>query len=206
MILSAYMHSREWMGYLTKLGNELVLIMDQVHTLGVTSLWVLLILCSSIVTTINTQYNSALQPAYKTSDFVRVVLNKMFNPHINELYDINLANISSYDELYILSVDKSSSMRDDEACFVAKEFKMQPNIKLILETILANEEAPQDQDNVTKFFATKPEFGTDNCATRHMCNDKTLFYWRNKSINQYWYKRNWWNRNSHRRRLYQVLT
>ena len=76
-------------------------------------------------------------------------------------------------------------MPEDEVYFfVAEVFKMQPNVKLVIDTILANEEAPRDLDNVTNFFPTKPEFGTDNWATHHVCNDMTPFIGKiNKSIN-----------------------
>ena len=53
MILSFYIYSQEWAGYLTKIVKESVRMMDRAHKLGIKLVWILLVFCTSSVTTVN---------------------------------------------------------------------------------------------------------------------------------------------------------
>ena len=59
--------------------------------------------------------------------------------------------------------------------FVAGEFKLQPNVRTMLEKVLLSELTSQGQENTTTFFPKNSEIGTDQCAMHHVYNDKTLF-------------------------------
>ena len=61
MILSSYMHSRAWTGYLTKIGREPVTITSKVHSLGIKGTFIVGLLCATSVAGVNNKYSNARQ-------------------------------------------------------------------------------------------------------------------------------------------------
>ena len=65
------------------------------------------------------------------------------------------------------------------SCFPAEITTMGPKVQHVLETILAHEimlEHKDTEDIMASFLNLTTEFGTDNRAMHHICNDITLFF------------------------------
>ena len=94
MILSAYMHSLCWTGYLQKTGNKPELIMQKVHKCGKKGLIILTALCA----------NSVVAITEKTQSPGRIIHNIKTNLPIEEpkrtkSFALNLSNIQAFDEI-----------------------------------------------------------------------------------------------------------
>ena len=63
MILSAYMHSWEWTGFLKKINREPILMTDKIHSIGLKGLLLFGLLCASSVEAVHDR-KSALSSSF----------------------------------------------------------------------------------------------------------------------------------------------
>ena len=91
-------------------------------------------------------------------------------------FGISLKNINIYDEIPKYEATKLLNRRIEKAeCYMAEGRAISTTVKKVLGTILANSSIYQDEEDDTFAFIPKgPEFAIDNCATHHVCNDKSL--------------------------------
>ena len=94
-----------------------------------------------------------------------------------------MSDISKFDELPpstcqdSIRYDDPGNNRIIASCFIAEVPSITSQVQCVLETVLAHEILPFDDNSNKKFsFLREPtEFGTDNCATYHICNNRVLF-------------------------------
>ena len=94
-----------------------------------------------------------------------------------------MSDISEFDELPpstcqdIIRHDDPENNRIMASCFIAEVPSITSQVQRVLETVLAHEILPRDDnsDKTFSFLREPTEFSTDNCATHHICNNRALF-------------------------------
>ena len=70
------------------------------------------------------------------------------------------------------------------SCFIAEVPSITSQIQRVLKIVLAHEILPRDDnsDETFSFLREPTEFGTDNYATHHICNNRALFIGKIKKV------------------------
>ena len=187
MVLSAYMISWEWMGYLKKLGKAPNLYMDRFHHLGINAVFLLTLLCGNSVAVYHVRGVSALYFGQTSFDLVSSASRQTYfacqsfgKPDTN--FSVKVSGINEFDDILTPNCCDINCHDDTEnsimaSCFPAEVTSITPQVQRVLETVLAHEVTPRDgiADTVFSFLSEPTEFGTDNCATHHICNNLALF-------------------------------
>ena len=93
-----------------------------------------------------------------------------------------MSDISKFDELPpsicqdIIRDDDPENNRIMASCFIAEVPSITSQVQRVLETVLAHNILPRDDnsDKTFSFLREPTEFGTDNCATHHIYNNHAL--------------------------------
>ena len=118
MILSAYMHSWEWTGYLKKLNREPILMADKIHSIGLKGLFLFGLLCASSVEAVHNRrlaISSSLRWPFQNNIKVPMYIhNKNTAPDIASGFPVEGAAVGVIDGYVIenapVGIDDGSSV------------------------------------------------------------------------------------------------
>ena len=171
MVLSNYMHSLAWTGYLQKIGCEPITISSRFHKLGIKGMLILHALCTNSGGIVTARAQNSVMLA--KSRFESHSVARMDNQND---FLINLENIGAFDKFSTKQANKFLSTRIEFThCFMAEKVPVSTTVKSVLGTILANQNIGELQHEGFSFLPKQVQFAVDNCATHNVCNDKKLF-------------------------------
>ena len=151
MVLSTYMHSLDWTGYLRKIGCEPITTSCKFHKLGIKGMLIMHALTTnSVAIVMGRAENSVLFPKsfYKTQ----------FDANSQNKNDfvINLENIGVFDEFSTRQTQKFLSTRIEPAnCFMTESVPVSTTVKNVLGTIMANHSVGIPRDEGFHFYLKK---------------------------------------------------
>ena len=165
------MHFKHWTGYLRKLNCEPILLLHLVHRLGLNRI-LLLNYHIEVSRSIVLWHLSGCSRSFSNIiAWLRRFYGELFWPAFN----INLDGITLFDDL---PPESSKALLETPFnvghCFVLESHYVPSTVKTVLETVLAHESIESD-DSTFLFGWCLSHFALDNCATHHICNDKSLF-------------------------------
>ena len=182
MVLSEYMHFKCWTGYLTKINEEPILPCTNIHKLALKGIFMLSLACSHSQSIMFKRKGILLE---RTRDLVELAENFRYRVERGEglnhgsypEYSINLKDICNVNEL---SPEEAEVLLNapidfrETSCF-AVETTQDLAFKDVCETVLSHQNSTAEDNKISFDSSLRTLFGLDNCATGHICKDKSLF-------------------------------
>ena len=183
MILSGVQLSNAFVGWITKMVGRPKTFMEKMHGFGLHKLLLVTLLWSGCI--INTTA-MVERIGYRVTKGMQVVtkLRSTCNASTSHICSLEGPETSTFSSLKTQTIRNPSILQQElytrtPLCLPCEAlYYMNP-------TVLANEqESANDEDMILDFESEGVEFGADNCATHHICADRSLFVGEVNSVSE----------------------
>ena len=99
--------------------------------------------------------------------------NPLFNIYLSDTNVLESLLVEEAEELITTPLIPAPVIKGDACAYTA-------DLQHILQLVMVNEKISIDPDPSIAFLPVKTKFCPDNCATYHICNDKSLFIERSR--------------------------
>ena len=176
------------MGYLNKLGKAPNTNMERFHSCGINTIFILILLCGHSVKAYRSRGVNVVYVGQCSMNKTSLVLRNTYFSYKSygkqdTNFTVKMSDIHIFDTLLpstchdMIHRDDPENNRIMGSCFIAEVLSITPQLQCVLETVLAHEILPcnDNSDKTFSFLREPTKFGTGNCATHHICNNHTLF-------------------------------